>query len=57
MGQDKPALARIVKRFEAAGRTPMRLVSVRDQKDGRAKLAEASAMFEQMGIQPDRATA
>ncbi len=40
VGQDKPALARIVKRFQQAGRSPMRLVKVKDEKDGRAKLAK-----------------
>lgn len=40
VGQDKPALAKIVKRFEKAGRPVMRLVAVADEREGRAKLAK-----------------
>lgn len=40
VGQDKPALARIVERFDRAGRPPMKLVQVADERAGRAKLAK-----------------
>jgi len=40
VGQDKPALVKIVKRFVKAGRPPMRLVHVTDEREGRALLAK-----------------
>jgi len=40
VGQDKPALAKIVKQFERAGRSPLRLVEVKDERAGRGLLAE-----------------
>lgn len=40
VGQDKPALAKIVKRFVEAGRPPMRLVKVKNEREGRARLAK-----------------
>jgi ABC-2 type transport system permease protein len=40
VGQDKPALVAIVKRFDRAGRSPMRLVDVKDEKEGRVQLAK-----------------
>ncbi len=40
VGQDKPALARIVKEFDRAGRSPMRLVDVKNEPEGRRLLAK-----------------
>lgn len=40
VGQDNPALVKIVKRFDRLGRSPMRLVAVKDEREGRARLAK-----------------
>jgi len=40
VGQDRPALVRIVKQLSRAGRKPMRLITVKDEAEGRRKLAK-----------------
>ncbi len=40
VGQDKPALAKIVGQLDRAGRSPMRLVEVKDERRGRELLAK-----------------